>query len=143
MLRQITPSLCTQSERHGYIMTITIVHIASILEAAKWVNEIVSKKCIIICSSIIVAGSNTSACSALHSIKDLFMASFSPFFKSHRSHLFCKLSLSNYKSRALNSTLCKVYLSLSACRLSLFFITMVTSFCYALNESEINHLPKV
>ena len=25
MLRQITPSLCTQSERHGYIMTIIIV----------------------------------------------------------------------------------------------------------------------
>ena len=24
MLRQITPSLCTQSERHGYIMTIII-----------------------------------------------------------------------------------------------------------------------
>ena len=25
MLRQITPSLCTQSERHGYIMTIIII----------------------------------------------------------------------------------------------------------------------
>ena len=31
MLRQITPSLCTQSERHGYIMTIIIVIIIIII----------------------------------------------------------------------------------------------------------------